>query len=150
MTDAAQETDKSKRGSFLVISRAGMLVVLGVLALLGYLIVPGCLRQRQGSHLTFCKSHLKEIGTAMEMYSTDNSGHYPRSLQQLVPKYIKELPECEAAGKMSYTLMTGQTAYNSPGFDDYYLLQCQGSFHTDCSIPKNYPQYDGISGLLER
>lgn len=86
----------------------------------------------------------------MEMYSTDNSGHYPSSLDQLVPKYIKELPECEAAGKMSYTLMTGQTAYNTRGFEDYYLLQCQGSFHTACSIPKNYPQYDGISGLLER
>ena len=107
-------------------------------------------KMKPGSSLTFCKSHLKDIGTAMEAYSTDFSGKYPSDLDKLTPKYMKTLPECEAAGKVSYKLYTGQGPANNPGYEDYYYLECHGQNHSDSGIRGHYPAYDGISGLLER
>lgn len=108
----------------------------------------GC-RRGQGP-LTACHSNLKNIGTALEMYSTDWSGHYPRNLQQLVPNYIKELPECPSAGYMSYRADFGlQAPGNNGQFQDYYFMECAGDHHADDGLPPNYPQYTGIEGLLD-
>ena len=101
--------------------------------------------------LTACKSNLKNLGTAMEMYSTDWSGKYPTEITMLTPNYLKTIPECPTAGEVTYTLQTGEnTVYNTAGFQDYYFLQCEGENHTSFSVPENYPQYDGIRGLIER
>lgn len=105
---------------------------------------------RPGSYLTFCKSNLKNIGTAMEMYSTDFSGKYPSSLDLLTPKYLKTIPECDAAGKVTYRLYTGDGPMNTAGFQDYYYVECGGENHSRASVHANYPAYDGISGLIER
>lgn len=86
----------------------------------------------------------------MEMYSTDNQGHYPVNLGQLTPKYLKTLPECPRAGAVTYRVYTGQGPMNNPGFEDYYYVECHGGNHTNVSISGNYPAYDAISGLIER
>lgn len=52
---------------------------------------------------TACKSNLKNIATALEMYSTDNAGRYPTSLAPLTPMYLKTIPTCPAAAKDSYS-----------------------------------------------
>lgn len=128
-----------------------LLQVVAAIGVIAVATLVNChLKMRPGSHLTFCKSHLKDIGTAMEAYSTDFSGKYPSNLDQLVPKYLKALPECEAAGKVSYKLYTGQGPANNPGYEDYYYLECHGQNHSDSGIRGHYPAYDGISGLLER
>ena len=108
------------------------------------------IRHRNGQ-LTVCKSHLKNLGTAMEMYSTDWQGKYPEILQQLTPNYLKVLPNCPGAGKMSYQLETGLDATgNEAGFLDFYFLKCQGLNHSVHDVPRDYPQYDGVNGLIER
>ena len=109
------------------------------------------LRSSGGGILTACKSNLKNLGTAMETYSTDWSGKYPTKLSQLTPNYLKTFPECPSQGRVTYQLQTGPSvAYNSQGFKDYYFLSCQGDNHFLVSLPPNYPQYDGIQGLIER
>lgn len=100
--------------------------------------------------LTACKSNLKNIGTAYEMYSTDWSGKYPPRMSLLAPNYLKTLPECPAAGRVTYRATTGATANNNPNFEDYYYVECHGSNHKAVSVTANYPAYDGISGLIER
>lgn len=101
--------------------------------------------------MTACKSNLKNIGTALEMYSTDWAGKYPVALAKLTPRYLKTLPECPAAAKMSYVAEFGPGAYaNTGSYADYYYVQCHGANHTPVSIEGDYPAYNGIKGLIER
>jgi hypothetical protein len=101
--------------------------------------------------LTACKSNLKNIGTAAEMYSTDHDGEYPVSLDELVPKHLDKLPECPAAEKMSYEYSTGLNApYNTMDFEQFYFVNCQGENHTELRVGAGYPQYNGVDGLIER
>lgn len=98
--------------------------------------------------LTACKSNLKNIATALEMYSTDWSGRYPSDMGYLTPNYLRTIPECPAAGKNTY-LEAFQTGPEAPGnedqYQDYYYLECHGHFHPQ--LEPNYPRYDGIRGL---
>lgn len=138
--------------------RVGCFTPLGLIAVGAFLftlfcILPNFIRARPQARLSGCKPNLKNIGTAMEMYSTDWSGHYPTSLSLLTPKYLKTIPDCPAVGRATYDLITGKNVgYNTVngGFDDYYLVYCNGENHTSIGITGNYPQYDGIAGLIER
>lgn len=106
--------------------------------------------RRQGN-MTACKSNLKNIGTAMEMYSTDWSGSYPSNLSILTPNYLKSLPICPTTESPPYYLTCGPGApFNPENYDQYYLLECTGTNHLPVSIPANYPKYTGITGLMER
>ncbi|MHB2018733.1 MAG: hypothetical protein ACYCW6_17430, partial [Candidatus Xenobia bacterium] len=58
---------------------------------------------REKSELADCEANEKTIGNALEMYSVDHGGRYPRRLGALVPNYLKLLPTCPAAGHDSYS-----------------------------------------------
>lgn len=129
--------------------RAVVAIVLPTMFLM--MMVPNFRRDRGGGTLTACKSNLKNMGTAMEMYSTDWSGKYPRSASMLTPNYLKTFPTCPQKFRMSYEFEFGQTAtYNTQSFEDYYFIRCTGDDHTLVSVPPGYPQYNGIVGLIER
>ena len=85
---------------------------IGLLMLggLGALLVPNFIRCSCQGPLTACKSNLKNIGIALEMYSTDHSGKYPGSLSALVPEYLKQIPVCGAAGYSTYRACFGRNA----------------------------------------
>ena len=118
---------------------------------LGLLILPNFIRCGNQGQLTACKSNLKNIGTALEMYSTDWSGQYPRNLAALTPNYLKTIPDCPRAGRVTYRLTVGlNVPSNSGPFQDYYLVECTGKSHANVNVPANYPMYDGIQGLIER
>lgn len=70
-------------------------------------LIPACQRETARRQETQCKTNMKNIGTAMEMYSTDFAGRYPRpdhpsryvgtaSLRELTPNYLKTIPSCPA------------------------------------------------------
>lgn len=103
-------------------------------------------RPRSSSDLAACRSNLKNVATALEMYSTDNAGQYPEKLESLLPgKYLNALPTCPAAGRMTFTDYQG---IRSP---DNFSLSCVGENHSrqyHKSAP-NYPRYNGSVGLLE-
>lgn len=109
-------------------------------------------RDRSQGQLTACKSNLKNLGTALEMYSTDWEGHYPSSLQAVTPNYLKTIPECPAAGTMTYRAAFGPKAPLNPDnhLEDYYYLECYGQNHSQVGVTGNYPAYNGIEGLIER
>jgi hypothetical protein len=115
------------------------------------LVAPNFIRSRCGGSLTACKSNLKNIGTATEMYSTDYAGHYPRNLNMLTPNYLKTIPECPAGRRVTYRADFGPKAPgNSSAFEDYYLVECTGTSHQGVSVPPDYPKYNAIEGLVER
>ena len=142
-----EDPEKKKKGGCL--SPLGFFVILGVTGVLAAILVPNFIRARSRGQLTACKSNLKNIGTAFAMYSTDYRGMYPKTLDLLTPNYLKSIPECPSAGRVTYT-MKSTAAYNTAGFQDYYFIRCEGKNHTAVSVAENYPQYDGIQGLIER
>ena len=127
------------------------LTLAALTLVIGALLVPNFIRPRHRNATTACKSNLKNIGTAMEMYSTDYGGLYPPNLALLTPNYLKTIPECPMPESLGYFAEFGPgAAYNTSGFQDYYFLECVGTGHTQVSVPRNYPQYDGIQGLIDR
>lgn len=88
--------------------------------------------------LTQCSSNLKNQGTAMEMYSTDYSGRYPTSLQDLTPNYLRAVMTCPTGGSYSMT---------SDVEPDVYRITCNGD-HTTSGLARGFPQYDSVMGLL--
>jgi general secretion pathway protein G len=141
------EKKKKKSGC----SPLAVFALLSAFLVLAAILVPNFMRARSRGQLTACNSNLKNVGTAFEMYSTDWSGKYPVTMDLLTPNYLKSIPACPAAGEVTYKMKSGPgVAYNDVGFQDYYFVQCEGANHTSVSVPKNYPQYDGIRGLIDR
>lgn len=118
--------------------------------LLAAVLVPNFTRCRNYGPLTCCSSNLKNIGTALEMYAADWGGHYPRNLYQLVPTYLKELPECSEVGRMTYRAEFGHEASgNSKHLEEYCLVECTGDNHANSGLLSDYPKYDTVNGLVE-
>ncbi len=133
------------------VSPIDLIMLASITLVLGAILVPNWIRARARGQLTACKSNLKNIGTALEMYSTDWSGKYPTSTSVLTPNYLKTLPECPASGHNSYRASFGPTApTNVNGYEDYYYVECSGGHHGSVSISGDYPAYDGVQGLIER
>ncbi len=113
---------------------------------LATILVPNFLRARAQGHYTACKSNLKNIGTALEMYSTDHAGRYPETLSVLTTGenggYLKLIPTCPAAGEDTYV-------YKKDTNPDIFVIYCCGSHHTILDIPTDRPAFDSLQGLIE-
>jgi prepilin-type N-terminal cleavage/methylation domain-containing protein len=139
---------RRRSGGFTLIE---LMIVIAIIAILAAILVPNFIRARAQGQLTACKSNLKNIGTALEMYSTDWAGKYPSGTSLLTPNYLKAIPECPAASSNTYgaAFSTG-APFNPDSYTDYYYIDCQGGWHEPVSVTGNYPAYNGIQGLIER
>ena len=136
---------RSGKGGFTLIE---LMIVIAIIAILAAILVPNFIRARAQGQLTACKSNLKNIGTALEMYSTDWSGRYPTtgSIGLITPNYLKTVPTCPSAGSNTYT-----GVYTSHSVPDAYTIWCATTNHQGASITTaNYPQYTAVQGLIER
>ncbi len=124
-----------------------LMIVIAIIAILAAILVPNFVRARGQGHVTACKSNLKNIGTACEMYATDNSGRYPTTLDSLtagtVGGYLKTIPTCPAAGADTYT-----SAYTVTSNPDVFTVYCSGSNHAAVDLGSGQPQFDSVQGLL--
>lgn len=98
---------------------------------------------RAQGQLTGCKSNLKNLATALEMFSQDHQGLYPSELGALVPGYLKTLPNCPSARQDTYSLAYFQR-------DERFTLRCSGEHHRKTGTPSDYPRYSSSLGLIER
>jgi len=89
-----------------------------------------------------CQKNLRDLGTAIEMYSTDNQGQYPSSLKAICPQYLASIPTCPSARVDSYS-----ASYTSERRPDSYVVYCCGSFHPS---HVNHPAFTSVHGLVER
>jgi len=109
------------------------------------LAVRGWRKLNARPHLDACKSNLMNLGTALEMYSTDSSGRFPPDLSRLVPKYLKSIPICPSGQRDTYS--AGYEAASNP---DAYTVSCQGANHTAAGFAPGLPQHTSTYSILER
>lgn len=146
-TPRLEQEQKKKPGC---LTPLNVIAVVSVTVVLGAILVPNWIRARAGGAVTACKANLRDIGTALEMYSTDWSGKYPTSTTLLTPNYLKTIPDCPAAAN-TYVVTFGPTAPMNPdSYEDYYYVECRGENHLHVSVTGNYPAYNGVVGLIER
>lgn len=139
-----------------------LFVILGGCAVVSAFVVPNFIQgNSRGNAETSCRSNLKNLSTAMEMYSTDWQGHYPSSLSTLTPNYLISIPACPVSRASSYRAVIGPgVGYNkghtsedgivTPPYSDYYLIWCEGDEHKrQYGTPENFPQFDGITGMID-
>ena len=104
-------------------------------------------RQRD---LVYCKSNIKDLAMAMEMYATDYDSHYPANLGQLTPNYLREIPQCRRYFQTSYHLQIGlNNLGNVQEADHYFLISCVGSNHLGVLPVKDYPKINSDFVLME-
>lgn len=118
-------------------------LTMGASAVMAAILVPNFIKARSQGQLTACKSNLKNIGTALEMYSTDYAGLYPESLDKLTPNYLIHIPTCPSVGSVTYVAKIQAQP-------DLYTVICSGHNHQGAGAPADYPQYTSIEGLRER
>ena len=133
---------RSSRKGFTLIE---LMIVIAIIAILAAILVPNFIRARAQGQVTGCKSNLKNIGTALEMYSTDAGGRFPTALARLTPNYLKAVPTCPSTGTRTYT--SGYAAASNP---DSYTVVCAGTNHGGVGLSTNYPQYNSVTGLVEK
>ncbi len=99
-------------------------------------------RAHAEGRLTSCKSNLKNIATALELYAMDH-GQYPPSLSELVAKsYLGTIPKCPSAGKDTYSASYTHSA-------KYFKIYCAGNAHKLLGLPPNRPAFNSEIGIYE-
>lgn len=83
--------------------------------------------------LTHCKSNLKHIATALDMFVVDH-GRPPENLAQLTPTYLRQLPKCPTSDSSDDYSQT----YKVQGKN--YTIGCRAD-HTVAGCKKGYPKY---------
>ncbi len=120
------------------VALAALLLVVAFL-----IVVPNFIRAKSSGQLTACKSNLKNLATALEMYASDNQGQFPDRLEQLLPQqYLRTLPTCPSAGGMSYT------DYHVSPRRKGFSVGCCGTAHPRNGL--NHPRFESQRGLVER
>jgi hypothetical protein len=83
------------------------------------------------------------------MWSTDHENKYPSRLEAVAPDYIKEISTCPAGGDYRYEF--GPDAPSNAGrHDDFFLVRCSGSQHTEAGLEGDFPAYCSAGGEIER
>lgn len=119
------------------------LVAAGVIVALLALgpIVAGLTGSRKAHlwlRLHLCQKNLESISYAVSGYAAAHGGHPPARLQQLVPRYLSEVPTCPAAGIDTYTggyIVAGKR----------YTNYCLGHNHKPLA-PANFPRFGAEVG----
>lgn len=93
--------------------------------------------------LARCSSNLKNIATALEMWSTDHAGRYPKKLKSVAPNYLRTIPFCPRAYEDTYS-----ASYQRKTKPDFYKLSCKGEHHVAAGLPADFPQYTSKVGLI--
>lgn len=140
----------------------GMLISAFFLFIMLHILIVNYLRTPADGEFTACQSNCNNIGSALEMYSTDHGGKYPESLGELSPDYLKSIPKCPNEERVlklcrfefhpwrkpKDTYSPSYQAHNDPtGNHCRFTFCCAGENHKTI-IWGNYPQYNTEQGLF--
>jgi hypothetical protein len=100
-------------------------------------LLPWFLQAHRHRQLDLCRSNVREISRALEMYSSDSAGRYPPNLDALVRSgHIQAIPTCPAAGFDNYS-----STYHASAKPDGFSFGCAGRHHGEPSRAKTYPAW---------
>lgn len=119
-----------------------LLTVIFIIATLASMIIPNIRRALWKSQLSGCQSNLRNLATALQVYSNDNEGLYPSNLSLIAPRYMRSLPTCPAAHAESYT-----GGYQINAKYDVFTVRCGGTNHSVLNYGTNEPFYNLDTGL---
>lgn len=120
-----------------------ILFILLLICIASILIIPRYLRVRCPSPCRQCHTNCKNIGIALKMYADDNKGCYPGRLEQITPKYLKQIPTCASAGTSTVYISSYTKSENS----DAYTFYCKGNNHSPIGEKPNSPMFTSREGL---
>ncbi|HIB69562.1 MAG TPA: hypothetical protein EYO33_31895 [Phycisphaerales bacterium] len=127
--------------------KTGLALFLAICLLLT--VLPHLTGTRARDKFNGCRENFKELGVAIEMYSTDWNGNCPPNLEFLTPKYLKEIHECPRACRVTYKATFGANApLNNDNYESY-LIECIGTNHAEHGIPTDYPKYNALDGFID-
>ena len=118
-----------------------LMTVIAILALLIAIMFPRFMMVYARARYTACSSNLKNIATALQIYSTEFE-RFPVSLDALVPNYIKIIPNCPDAKCDTYT-----AGYEVDDNGVTFTICCKGHFHSVLGCNEDEPYYIFDRGL---
>lgn len=123
-----------------------LMIVIAIIAILAAILVPNFIKARAQGQLAACKSNLKNIATALEMYATDNDGRYPGAIAigTFTPDYLRTVPTCPAA-TTTYTYTKNTTGA------DAFTVWCANTTNVHSGVAgitgSSSPYYNSAGGL---
>jgi len=120
-----------------------VIVVASLISIVAAIVVPNFVNSGYVGRFTACKSNLRGIATALDMYANDNRNVYPPSMKNLRGPYLAALPTCPSA--MADTYSGGFSSSSNP---DCYTVVCSGEHHAEVGQDTSFPQYVSGEGLI--
>lgn len=99
------------------------MVVIAIIGILSAILMPVMLRARMKTYHVACTQNIRNLATALEMYSANNHGLYPSALIDLTTgskPYLMSIETCPS-NQVSYT-----TEYTAASDLKTYVLCCPG------------------------
>ena len=129
-----------------------LMIVIAIIAILAAILIPNFIRARSQSQLAACESNMKNVATALEMYSTDNNGIYPTGTGTVLPtgtnwsNYMRTNPSCPTNSSQYLYRTTGPSS-STP--TNYSIQQnpAATAVHAAVNIAAGYPLYNSAGGL---
>lgn len=124
-----------------------LLVTIAIIAILAALLLPVLGRARDKARAISCTSNLKQLGTVMNMYFSDNKDYIPpieiQTYTSRQPWPISLFPYCGAEGK--YTIAIASSIVNNIGVPLPKVLLCPSTNFAVCTKWKSSPGHSGYS-----
>jgi hypothetical protein len=94
-----------------------------------------------------CMSHCRSIAKAINKYAEDHNGEYPDKLDQLIPKYLKQIPTCPTVNKDTYSNSYEYIKFKG---NKWFIFYCEGDNHSAMNLAPNYPRYTADKKMMDR
>jgi predicted Ser/Thr protein kinase len=140
--------------------RAQGMIVSACIIILMLVLVPNFNRARIDGAAISCKSNMKTLAQALEMYQGEHERLYPPSLGALTPMYLKTLPVCMLTifpdVEVPYfpepwwkKLPPCSYSYERNNWCDNYTITCHAPIHEKLCGSPGFPLYCADFGLFE-
>jgi prepilin-type N-terminal cleavage/methylation domain-containing protein/prepilin-type processing-associated H-X9-DG protein len=126
-----------------------LLVVIGIIAVLVSVLLPALSAARNQAQTVTCTSNMRQLGSALQMYITDNRGYVPKTYYAAANYYWFEVTAKQAAIPKTYFLASdlNQVRLDRAKYSPFpgTVLWCPARTGTEYSTPVKY-SYHGNAG----